>query len=133
MSVFVDASAAAAILLGESDADDQKEKMLAADDVLVSAMSHWETVRACVKERRMSVPEARAVTTALFEAVGARYVVIGDAEREAALEAYEKFGKGVHRAKLNMGDCFAYACAKTNREPLLFKGDDFVHTDVESA
>lgn len=48
-----------------------------------------------------------------------------------AREAYRDFGKGRHRAGLNFGDCFAYALAKVTGEPLLFKGDDFRHTDVE--
>ena len=51
-----------------------------------------------------------------------------------AREAYRDFGKGSgHPAKLNFGDCFAYALAKTTGEPLLFKGDDFIYTDVISA
>jgi len=49
---------------------------------------------------------------------------------ELALDAYARYGKGRHRAALNMGDCFAYACAKANRAKLLYKGDDFVHTDL---
>jgi ribonuclease VapC len=48
-----------------------------------------------------------------------------------AREAYRDFGKGSgHAAKLNFGDCFAYALAKATGEPLLFKGDDFAHTDI---
>lgn len=51
-----------------------------------------------------------------------------------ARQAYRDFGRGSgHPAKLNMGDCFSYALAKVTREPLLYKGDDFVHTDVRSA
>lgn len=51
-----------------------------------------------------------------------------------ARQAYREFGKGSgHRAGLNFGDCFAYALARVKREPLLYKGDDFVHTDVRSA
>ncbi|MGB0011331.1 MAG: type II toxin-antitoxin system VapC family toxin [Candidatus Sulfotelmatobacter sp.] len=50
-----------------------------------------------------------------------------------AREAYRDFGKGRHRAGLNFGDCFAYALAKEKGETLLFKGDDFCHTDIESA
>jgi len=51
-----------------------------------------------------------------------------------AREAYRDFGKGSgHRAQLNFGDCFAYALAKITGEPLLFKGDDFIHTDVTLA
>ena len=48
-----------------------------------------------------------------------------------AREAYRDFGKGRHRAGLNFGDCFAYALAKEKGEALLFKGDDFRHTDIE--
>jgi ribonuclease VapC len=51
----------------------------------------------------------------------------------AALEAYLKYGRGVHRAGLNLGDCFAYALAKQLDAPLLFKGDDFGVTDVRPA
>jgi ribonuclease VapC len=51
-----------------------------------------------------------------------------------ARAAYRDFGKGSgHPARLNFGDCFAYALAKATDEPLLFKGDDFIHTDVEPA
>jgi ribonuclease VapC len=50
-----------------------------------------------------------------------------------ARQAYQKFGKGNHPAKLNLGDCFAYALAKARGEPLLFKGNDFRLTDVEAA
>jgi ribonuclease VapC len=54
-------------------------------------------------------------------------------QAKLAREAYRDFGKGRHRAGLNLGDCFAYALAKDKREPLLFKGDDFKLTDIEAA
>jgi ribonuclease VapC len=55
-------------------------------------------------------------------------------QAQIARQAYRDFGKGSrHRAKLNFGDCFAYALAKETGEPLLFKGDDFSHTDVTPA
>ena len=47
-----------------------------------------------------------------------------------ALDAFQRFGKGHHPASLNMGDCFAYACAKTNSARLLYKGNDFANTDL---
>jgi len=50
-----------------------------------------------------------------------------------AREAFRRFGKGRHPAGLNLGDCFSFALARQRGEPLLFKGDDFVHTDVEPA
>jgi ribonuclease VapC len=54
-------------------------------------------------------------------------------QTELARQAYRDFGKGRHKAGLNLGDCFAYALAKELDEPLLFKGDDFCHTDLEAA
>lgn len=47
-----------------------------------------------------------------------------------ATAAYDRYGKGRHPARLNMGDCFAYACAKTHDARLLYKGDDFSKTDL---
>jgi ribonuclease VapC len=60
-------------------------------------------------------------------------VPIGGLEFDLAADAYARFGKGRHPAKLNMGDCYAYACAKANQARLLFKGGDFVKTDIEPA
>jgi ribonuclease VapC len=62
-----------------------------------------------------------------------RFVSIGEREFDLATQAYADFGKGRHPAALNMGDCFAYACAKANRATLLFKGDDFTKTDIARA
>ena len=50
-----------------------------------------------------------------------------------ALNAFSRFGRGRHKAALNMGDCFSYACAKVHRVPLLSKGNDFIHTDIRFA
>lgn len=50
-----------------------------------------------------------------------------------AVEASRRYGRGRHKADLNFGDCFAYACARARGVPLLFKGEDFVHTDIEAA
>ena len=70
----------------------------------------------------------------MFQALAETQVLpIGEAEQIAALEAHARFGKGVHPAKLNMGDCFAYACARVHGAPLLYKGEDFALTDIEAA
>ena len=53
-------------------------------------------------------------------------------QAEAAVDAFRRFGRGRHRARLNIGDCFAYALAKTTGERLLFKGNDFARTDIQS-
>ena len=54
-------------------------------------------------------------------------------QAQIAREAFRDFGKGRHPARLNFGDCFAYALARQRGEPLLFKGDDFAHTDIRPA
>jgi ribonuclease VapC len=61
-------------------------------------------------------------------------VATSGAEALAGISAFRRYGRGSkHPAKLNFGDCFAYALAKTRNLPLLFKGDDFIHTDIEPA
>lgn len=69
-----------------------------------------------------------------FLAVGQfRFVGIGEREFVIATDAYAQYGRGRHPAALNMGDCFAYACAKSNQAALLFKGEDFPKTDITLA
>lgn len=58
---------------------------------------------------------------------------VDEAQAYVARRAYSTFGKGRHAAKLNLGDCFSYALAKVTNEPLLFRGNDFRHTDVVAA
>jgi ribonuclease VapC len=70
---------------------------------------------------------------ALVRRVGIAVTPIDEAQARLAHEAWRRFGKGRHRAKLNLGDCFAYALAKATGEPLLYKGGDFTHTDLIAA
>ncbi|WP_367953438.1 type II toxin-antitoxin system VapC family toxin [Aquibium pacificus] len=69
----------------------------------------------------------------LLESLGISLAAIDAEQAHLAREAYRRFGKGNHPAKLNIGDCFAYALAKARDEPLLFKGGDFQLTNVEAA
>lgn len=131
--MFVDASAWTAILLNESEADEFETKLLNSSVVLTSAVSTWETVRAVMKVMSQSQARVEKIVSGYQHGVGARVVTIGEAEQGMALQAHARFGKGVHPAKLNMGDCFAYACAKVHGVPLLYKGEDFALTDIEAA
>ena len=70
---------------------------------------------------------------ALLTGFGIQIVAVTEDQARHAREASRRYGRGNHPAKLNLGDCFAYALAKARREPLLFKGDDFRQTDVEAA
>ena len=69
----------------------------------------------------------------VFQAANLRTVPVPVELAEAAFDAFRRFGKGRHPAKLNFGDCFAYALAMTMGEPLLFTGGDFTKTDVAPA
>ena len=62
-----------------------------------------------------------------------QFVGIGERELDLAVDAYAHYGRGRHPAALNMGDCYAYACAKANRAKLLFKGEDFIKADITAA
>ena len=131
--VFADASALISIIAGEPDAGELAD-LLEADQLrLCSAISVWETVAGLCRSYTYSVPAARAHVRRFLEAGNILFVGIGEREFEIATDAYAQYGKGRHPAALNMGDCFAYACARVNRATLLFKGDDFTKTDIPSA
>ena len=71
---------------------------------------------------------------ALCERIGMVVVPFDERQARIARDAYREFGKGSgHKARLNFGDCFAYALSRVTGEPLLYKGKDFQHTDVASA
>lgn len=132
--MFLDASAIVAILAREDEADALSAKLIKAPSRLTSAPVVWEAVVSLARKRQgMSVSEAREMVQAFLNRTSVELIPIGTKERDVALDAFERFGKGRHPARLNMGDCFAYACAKTNGVPLLFKGDDFVLTDIPAA
>ena len=133
MTVFVDASAMIAMIAGERDADALADRLAAEPVRLCSAISVWETVAGLCRTYRFSVPSARTAVQSFIELSGLRFVPIGERECDLAANAYAEFGKGRHPAALNMGDCFAYACAKANRAALLFKGNDFTKTDIRAA
>jgi ribonuclease VapC len=100
---------------------------------LCSALSAWEAVAGLAHSYMLAVLAARARVHLFLDAMHFVFVGVGEPEFAVASDAYARFGKGRHPAALNMGDCFAYACARTNGARLLFKGDDFTATDIESA
>jgi len=80
-------------------------------------------------------PDAFDKASLIVDMFASQYSVsmmpIADKESRLSLDAYRNFGKGTgHKAQLNMGDCFSYACAKSKNLSLLFKGNDFIHTDI---
>ncbi|AXJ95925.1 MULTISPECIES: type II toxin-antitoxin system VapC family toxin [unclassified Sphingomonas] len=130
MTIFVDASALVAIMEGEAEADEFADAIEQHNDRCYCAVGAWEAMRAIVRLRKTTVEKATSALDSVVRTTGLRLVEIGEEESRRAIEAYARYGKGRHRAGLNMGDCFAYACAKTNDARLLYKGDDFSHTDL---
>ena len=131
--IFVDASALTAILLTEVDAEALSMAIYGDRSRRTSALAVYETVLAVFRVRGGDLATARADVEDFLARSKIEVVSIGLAEQEAALDAFERYGKGRHPAKLNMGDCFAYACARTRGARLLYKGDDFSQTDIRSA
>ena len=126
----MDASAMVAIMTGEPEAFSLEKRYGQAEAVLCSAMSIWETVRAVARKRKVGVAVVHAEVETFIVDFALRLVPIGESEIREAIMAHERYGKGNHPAKLNMGDCFTYACAKTNGAELLYKGNDFAQTDL---
>ena len=131
--MFIDASALCSVLLSEKDADHYDARIAAAAMPLTSAVSVFETVLAVARALDGDVAGARRAVREYLEASSVVVVSVGEAEVDRALDAFDRYGKGRHPARLNMGDCFAYACARTHGVPLLFKGDDFSQTDIAIA
>jgi ribonuclease VapC len=127
MILVVDASALVAIALREPERSIFNEQIADAEAVFMTAVNLMEVGLAVVLRQNLFGMDEFAEWIAEFGVV--EIPVTG----QAALEAYLQFGKGVHRAGLNLGDCFAYALAKQLDAPLLFKGDDFGATDVKRA
>lgn len=125
--MVIETSALVSMLTDEPEAQ-RFEAAVAADPVrLMSTASYLEA--AIVIEQRFGEPGGRELDLWLHRA-GVDLVGVDADQAEVARSAYRRFGKGCDPAGLNYGDCFAYALAKVSGEPLLFKGGDFVHTDI---
>jgi ribonuclease VapC len=125
--IAVDTSAFFAIALGEPRADACMAALETEGQVLISAGTLAELL--VVAARRGLGPAAAR----LLERFGLTVVPVTEQSAVQVAEAYSRWGRGVHPAALNLGDCFAYAVAKEHSCPLLFVGDDFSKTDLVSA
>lgn len=131
MTIFVDASAIVAIVASEPEADAFADAIEGHDDRCYCAVGAWEAAHAVARLRGVSLRAAADAVGEFVSEAGLRIADIGDTERHEAIDAAARYGKGSeHPARLNMGDCFAYACAKTNGAILLYKGNDFSQTDL---
>jgi ribonuclease VapC len=128
--VILDASAVVAVLRAEPEAPDLVRAIEATQRRHISAVNYVEAA-VVIDGGRDSVASRRFDDFFRVSRIAIENVTPKQAE--IARQAYRDFGKGRHKAGLNFGDCFAYALAKELDEPLLFKGKDFAHTDVEVA
>jgi ribonuclease VapC len=132
--IVLDASAIVAILADEPEGDRLIAALKRSRGAATSPIAVYEATLGLRRKRRSSVVEAEADVMDFLRAAGVELAPIDPGAAHRALEAFSRYGKGTqHPARLNLGDCFAYAQAKSARAALLFKGDDFSKTDVEPA
>lgn len=129
--MYIDASALLAILQQEPEADTLADAIEAAPYRCTSPLAMFETVAGLMRQRNVARVVAEEHLRAVLTVARIEIVPLTDEIGRAALDAFDRYGKGRgHPAQLNMADCFAYACAKTQHLPLLYKGDDFSRTDL---
>jgi len=128
--MVVDSSALAAILFGEPERRQFIEAIESADARLLS-VANWVEISIVVEARHGA--EGVRDLERFIDLAGLELVPVDAEQGRVARDAWVRFGKGRHRAALNFGDCFAYALAKSAGHVLLFKGEDFTHTDLVAA
>jgi ribonuclease VapC len=126
--MVIDSSALLAILQNEPERRAFNESIEVAEQVLLSTASFVEI--SMIVESRLGADGVRDLDLFIAKA---RIILIPADEEQAhlAAQAFRRYGKGRHPAALNFGDCFAYALARAQSDSLLFKGNDFSHTDIE--
>jgi ribonuclease VapC len=125
--MVIDTSAILTILQGEGERRIFLEAIEAADSIRISVASFVET--SIVIESRYGAEGLRDLDRFISRA-NIEQIPVDAEQGQLARSAFSRFGKRRHRAGLNFGDCFSYATAISLGEPLLCKGDDFIHTDV---
>ncbi|PTM39355.1 type II toxin-antitoxin system VapC family toxin [Bosea sp. 124] len=131
--IFVDASALTAVI-GAEPMSDRVLDCLESDSIFfTSPVAVYETAVAVARSANYSIAEALTEVRDFLARAGIMIEAVDDAQAAEALAAFSRFGKGRHPAGLNMGDCFAYASAKTRDAAILFVGNDFSRTDLRDA
>ena len=132
--LVVDSSAVIAILFGEPTAPALLARLAADPQRVMSVVGYVETGTVLAGRRRTNRAQAIADLDIFLDTAGIRLAPIDAAQAQTALRARIRHGHGMgHRGKLNFGDCFAYALARSLAAPLLFVGDDFTTTDIQQA
>lgn len=128
--MVIDTSALLAVLLAEPEAEDLVAAILADDSRMIGAPTIVEAAAVMLARKG---PQGEIALDALLQRLGMTVVEMSPAAAMEARRAYGRFGKGVGTpAVLNYGDCLSYGIASTLEEPLLFKGNDFMETDISA-
>lgn len=125
--MIIDTSALLAILYQEEDAE---PFVRAIATETVCRMSAANFLEAAINIDSYGDAEASRQLDFFIRQIGIEIAEVTATQAQIARQAYQDFGKGRHKANLNFGDCLAYALARDTGEPLLFKGNDFVYTDI---
>jgi ribonuclease VapC len=131
--MFIDASALVSLLLEEKDYAVFAAQLEQSDQSQVTPFVMMEVGLALLRETPGNGAEAHADIERTLRHFRIRNTELTSEMVLAALQAFERYGKGRHPAKLNMGDCLSYGAARVLGVPLLYKGDDFAKTDIPSA
>jgi ribonuclease VapC len=131
--MFIDASALTAMLTDEDEARELLARVQQAGTRLTSPLAVWEAAIAVARVLDLPIVEASEAVESYLVLMEIKLVNVPPETARIALDAFDRYGKGRHPARLNFGDCFAYACARHLGEPLMFKGGDFPQTDIEAA
>ena len=128
--MIVDASVLIAIVLKEAGWETLEKTLVDSSENLISPVNRMEVfMRLETIDGEWLIKKFEALSATLRLTT----VSLDEVQLDLAQTAFRNFGKGRHKAALNMGDCFAYALAKAKGQTILFKGNDFIHTDLESA
>lgn len=125
--MIVDTSALIAILRKEQGYQSFIETLLKADRVRISAATLLESRMVAHRDNGL------AELAELLVTLDAEIIAVDQAQTDVAFQGFLRYEKGQHPAGLNFGDCFSYALAKVYDEPLLFEGNDFPRTDIDTA
>lgn len=132
--MFIDASALVAVLTAEPERAALLRCLDQAKAPITSAFAVFETATALSRKLEQDIAVSELQIERFLQVAGIAMVPIAAAESREALAAHARYGKGRgHPARLNLGDCFAYACARVHGVPLLFVGNDFPQTDIRPA
>jgi ribonuclease VapC len=132
--MFLDASAMIAMMTNEADAAELSARMERRKERFTSPIAVFETAAGVARILGIKPKEAYTAVTEWLHVMNVRLLDLPAQSAELALDAFARYGKGQGQsARLNLGDCFAYACARHYRAPLLYKGDDFTRTDIDPA